>query len=94
LRSICYVEGLNYFMGNERVPFKGFKAFVEKRGGAHLRFKVRGISSPANTKAADLGKTGPRYLARHESCHGTLRLPQSLPLPAGCDRRADSPDQC
>jgi len=30
LRSICYVEGLNYFMGNQRVPFKGFKAFVEK----------------------------------------------------------------
>jgi hypothetical protein len=29
LRSICYVEGLNYFMGNQRV-FKGFKAFVEK----------------------------------------------------------------
>lgn len=30
LRSISYVEGLNYFMGNQRVPFKGFKAFVEK----------------------------------------------------------------
>lgn len=30
LRSICYVEGLNYFMGNQRVPFKGFAAFVEK----------------------------------------------------------------
>lgn len=30
LRSICYLEGLNYFMGNQRVPFKGFKAFVEK----------------------------------------------------------------
>jgi len=30
LRSICYVEGLNYFMGSQRVPFKGFKAFVEK----------------------------------------------------------------
>jgi hypothetical protein len=30
LRSICYAEGLSYFMGNQRVPFKGFKAFVEK----------------------------------------------------------------
>ena len=30
LRSISYVEGLNYFMGNQRVPFKRFKAFVEK----------------------------------------------------------------
>jgi hypothetical protein len=30
LRSISYVEGLNYFMGNQRVPFKGFGAFVEK----------------------------------------------------------------
>lgn len=30
LRSISYVEGLNYFMGNQRVPFKHFKAFVEK----------------------------------------------------------------
>jgi len=30
LRSICYLEGLNCFMGNQRVPFKGFKAFVEK----------------------------------------------------------------
>ncbi len=30
LRSICYVEGLNYFMGNQRVPFKDFSAFVEK----------------------------------------------------------------
>ncbi|MGH9435179.1 MAG: hypothetical protein ACRD06_04170 [Terriglobia bacterium] len=30
LCSISYVEGLDYFMGNQRVPFKGFKAFVEK----------------------------------------------------------------
>ena len=30
LRSFSYVEGLNYFMGNQRVPFKGFKAFVER----------------------------------------------------------------
>jgi len=30
LRSISYVEGLNYFMGNQRVPFKNFAAFVEK----------------------------------------------------------------
>jgi hypothetical protein len=30
LRSISYVEGLNYFMGNQRVPFKDFKAFVSK----------------------------------------------------------------
>ena len=30
LRSISYVEGLNYFMGNQRVPFRDFKAFVEK----------------------------------------------------------------
>jgi len=30
LRSICYVERLNYFMGNQRIPFKEFKALVEK----------------------------------------------------------------
>jgi len=28
--SIGYVEGLNSFMGNPRVPFKGCKGFVEK----------------------------------------------------------------
>jgi hypothetical protein len=40
LRSISYVQGLNYFMGNQRVPFKRFKAFVGEfsagvRGRAH-----------------------------------------------------------
>jgi hypothetical protein len=30
LRSICYVQGLNYFMGNQRVGFKDFGGLVEK----------------------------------------------------------------
>ena len=30
LRSICYVQGLDYFMGNQRVGFKDFRWFVEK----------------------------------------------------------------
>jgi hypothetical protein len=41
LRSISYVKGLNYFMGNQRVPFKGFKAFVEKfSAGVRRRAEV------------------------------------------------------
>ena len=47
LRSISYVEGLNYFMGNQRVPFKGFAAFVEK-------FSV-GIKARAQRIAARAG---------------------------------------
>ncbi len=38
LRSIFYVEGLNYFMGNQRVPFKRFQAFV---GEFSARVKAR-----------------------------------------------------
>jgi hypothetical protein len=30
LRSISYVQGLDYFMGNQRVGFKDFRGFVEK----------------------------------------------------------------
>jgi hypothetical protein len=30
LRSICYVQGLDYFMGSQRVGFKDFQWFVEK----------------------------------------------------------------
>jgi hypothetical protein len=30
LRSICYVQGLDYFMGSQRVGFKDFRGFVEK----------------------------------------------------------------
>ena len=30
LRSIGYVEGLNYFMGNQRVPLQDFKTFVSE----------------------------------------------------------------
>jgi hypothetical protein len=30
LRSICYVQGLDYFMANQRVGFKDFRGFVEK----------------------------------------------------------------
>jgi hypothetical protein len=46
LRSISYVEGLNYFMGNQRVPFKGFKAFVE-RFSAGVRRRAEGIAKRA-----------------------------------------------
>jgi hypothetical protein len=46
LRSISYVEGLNYFMGNQRVPFKGFKAFVEKFS-AGVRRRAEGIAQRA-----------------------------------------------
>lgn len=46
LRSICYVEGLNYFMGNQRVPFKGFKAFVEKFS-AGIRARAEQIAQQA-----------------------------------------------
>jgi len=28
LRSICYVQGLDYFIGNQRVGFKDFQWFV------------------------------------------------------------------
>jgi hypothetical protein len=46
LRSISYVEGLNYFMGNQRVPFKGFKAFVEKfSAGVRARAQQIGVHS-------------------------------------------------
>ena len=30
LRSICSVQGLDYFMGNQRVGFNDFRWFVEK----------------------------------------------------------------
>ena len=41
MRSISYVKGLNYFMGNQRVPFKGFQAFVEKfSAGVRRRAEV------------------------------------------------------
>jgi len=30
LRSISYVQGLDYFMGNQRVGFKDFRGFGEK----------------------------------------------------------------
>jgi len=48
LLSICHVKGLNYFMGNQRVPFKGFAAFVEK-------FSV-GIKARAQRIAARAGR--------------------------------------
>jgi hypothetical protein len=41
-----------------------------------LRFKVRGISWPANTKAADLGKAGPRYLKFSSARTGSIGAPQ------------------
>jgi hypothetical protein len=37
LRSISYVEGLNRLMGNQRVPFKDFDAFVKKFSDAIKR---------------------------------------------------------
>jgi hypothetical protein len=46
LRSISYVEGLNYFMGNQRVPFKDFKSFVEKFS-AGLKVRARQIAERA-----------------------------------------------
>ena len=46
VRSICYVEGLNYFLGNPRVPFKGFKAFGEKFS-AGVRKRVEEIARRA-----------------------------------------------
>ena len=46
LRSISYVEGLNYFMGNQRVPFKGFKALVEKFS-AGVRKRAEAIAKRA-----------------------------------------------
>jgi hypothetical protein len=30
LRSICYAQGLDWFMGSQRVGFKDFQGFVEK----------------------------------------------------------------
>ena len=30
LRSICYVQGLDWFMGSQRVGFKDFDGFVQK----------------------------------------------------------------
>jgi hypothetical protein len=46
LRSISHVERLNYFMGRQRVPFKGFKAFVE-RFSAGVRRRAEGIAQRA-----------------------------------------------
>ena len=54
LRSISYVEGLNYFMGNQRVPFKGFAAFVEKFS-AGVRRRAEAIAQRAGRPFLYLG---------------------------------------
>ena len=54
LRSIAYVEGLNYFMGNQRVPFKGFGAFVEKFS-AGVRKRAEAIAQRAGRPFLYLG---------------------------------------
>jgi hypothetical protein len=65
LRSISYVEGLNYFMGNQRVPFKGFGAFVEKFS-AGVRRRTEAIAKRAGRPFLYLGwsRTDKEKLAR------------------------------
>jgi len=65
LRSISYVEGLNYFMGNQRVPFKGFKALVEKFS-AGVRRRAEAIAQRAGRPFLYLGwsRTDKEKLAR------------------------------
>jgi hypothetical protein len=48
LRSICYVQGLDYFMGSQRVGFKDFGWFVEKFS--------RGIKKRAEQMAERAGR--------------------------------------
>jgi hypothetical protein len=54
LRSISYAEGLNYFMGNQRVPLKGFQAFVEKFS-AGVRKRAEEIAKRAGRPFLYLG---------------------------------------
>ena len=54
LRSISYVEGLNYFMGNQRVGFKDFAGSQTRRSLPCLRLREgggAGADAPCGTSA-------------------------------------------
>ena len=55
LRSISYVQGLDYFMGSERVGFKDFRGFV---GSFRRELK----SAPSRSRSGQGGRssTSPR----------------------------------